>query len=123
MQVDNKTNPRLESYQKSVNLWNDLRQEKTSIKLCQKITKISKSTYFRYKRKICVYKSDAQLPSKRPKNVNKPKWGAFEQEKIVQIRKQNPTYGKAKICVILRRDFGLAISESTVGRILSMLLR
>ena len=41
---------------------------------------------------------------------------------IYTIRKENPTYGKAKITVILRRDHNITISESTVGRIIKKLI-
>jgi len=39
-----------------------------------------------------------------------------------RIRKENLTYGKAKIAVILKRDHGIQFSESTVGRILKHLM-
>ena len=39
-----------------------------------------------------------------------------------KLRKENPTYGKAKIAVILKRDHGQTLSESTVGRILKHLM-
>jgi transposase InsO family protein len=41
---------------------------------------------------------------------------------VLKLRRENPTYGKAKISVILKRDHGVRISESTVGRILKHLL-
>ena len=41
---------------------------------------------------------------------------------VLAIGRENPTYGKDKIAVILKRDHGGAISASTVGRILPHLL-
>lgn len=41
---------------------------------------------------------------------------------VLCIRRENPTYGKEKIAVIIRRDHGATISDSTVGRILKVLL-
>jgi transposase InsO family protein len=41
---------------------------------------------------------------------------------ILNLRKENPTYGKAKIAVIIKRDHGLCISESSVGRLLKRLV-
>ena len=38
-----------------------------------------------------------------------------------KIRLEHPTYGKAKIAVILNRDYNVEISESSVGRILKTL--
>ena len=40
---------------------------------------------------------------------------------MLQIRRANPTYGKEKIAIILKRDHGQTISQSTVGRILKCL--
>ena len=79
----------------------------------QKLVGISRATYYRRKRwlKCPIFRS------KRPKNVRQSKFGAEVYSFIRQIRTENKTYGKAKICVILRRDFGVEISESSVGRI------
>ena len=60
-------------------------------------------------------------PSKRPLKLNKPRWGESEKQLVLEIRRENPTYGKAKIAVIIKRDYEKQISESTVGRILSHL--
>jgi predicted transcriptional regulator len=49
-------------------------------------------------------------------------WGEPQLELILQIRRENPTYGKAKISPILRRNQGPDLSESTVGRMLKVLL-
>ncbi len=43
-------------------------------------------------------------------------------QRVLSLRLENPTYGKAKIAVILKRDFGLQMSESTIGRILKFLM-
>lgn len=60
-------------------------------------------------------------PSKKPKRLNKPKWGESQKQLVLQIRRENPTYGKEKIAIILKRDHGQTISQSTVGRILKFL--
>jgi len=39
-------------------------------------------------------------------------------ELIVSIRGEHPAWSKHKIAVILRRDYGITLSVSTVGRIL-----
>jgi transposase InsO family protein len=57
-------------------------------------------------------------PSKKPKTLNKPHWGEAEKQSVLKLRRQNLTYGKAKIAVILKRDHGQRLSESTVSRIL-----
>jgi len=60
-------------------------------------------------------------PSKKPKNLNKPKWGEEQKQLVLRMRRGNPIYGKAKIAVILKRNHAQTISESTVGRILKSL--
>ena len=40
---------------------------------------------------------------------------------VLQIHCENPTYGKAKIVVILKRSHECNFSESTIGRILAHL--
>jgi hypothetical protein len=41
---------------------------------------------------------------------------------VLQLRRQHRTYGMAKLTVILARDHGVRISESTVGRIVADLM-
>lgn len=43
-------------------------------------------------------------PSKKPKALNKPRWGEAELQLFLKIRRENPTYGKEKIAVILNQD-------------------
>lgn len=38
-------------------------------------------------------------------------------EAVLIIRRRNPTYGKEKIAVILKRDFSINLSTSSVGRL------
>jgi putative transposase len=42
---------------------------------------------------------------------------------VLLLRKESKAYGKFKIAIILKRDHGLNISESTVGRILKHLMK
>jgi site-specific recombinase XerD len=60
--------------------------------------------------------------SKRPRSVRQSKIPQVFIDKILLIRKDNPTYGKAKIAVILLRDFTIRLSESSVGRVLKKLM-
>ena len=80
----------------------------------QELIGISRATYYRKKNwlKLRIYKS------KRPKRVRQSRFGPDVYELIKKIRAKNKTYGKAKICVILRRDFDIDISESSTGRIM-----
>lgn len=55
--------------------------------------------------------------SRKPKNVREPTTCWDTVIRIVQLRKQYPTWSKYKIRVLLKRE-GIEVSASTVGRIL-----
>lgn len=111
----------LEKYQEGVLRWDKLKAEGVTDRTCYEITGISRATYFRHKKILTELHQGIFPPSKRPKRLNKPRWGESEKQKVLRIRRENPTYGKGKIAVILRRDQHLSLSESTVGRILKQL--
>lgn len=108
-------------YEKPVNLWKKLKSEAVSDQTCQQVVGISKASYYRYQRRLQDLARGILPPSKRPRFLRKPLWGESEKQQVLSIRRENPTYGKAKIAVILKRDFNLPISQSTVGRILKHL--
>ena len=110
---DKKADPK---YLEPVALWDQLKSQGVSDAGCAAIIGISRATYFRYKSHV-----RQNRPAKKPRNINTRCWGESEKQRVLQVRRANPTYGKAKIQVILKRDFGLFISESTVGRILRYL--
>jgi putative transposase len=63
------------------------------------------------------------LPSKRPQHLRQPQWTEAQLQQLLALRRAYPTYGKAKLAVILKRDHGWMFSESTIGRMLTLLLR
>ena len=76
------------------------------------------------KRPYWAIQAGHAFPScKARKNHNKPKWGEAERQLVLSLRRQNPTYGKDKIAIILKSDQNTVISPSTVGRILDELKR
>ena len=87
------------------------------------ITGISRSTYYRRKKGIRIYGiKGLEYRSRRPHNKRQSKVPAVYKDLILKIRLENPTYGKAKIKIILQRDHQIILSESTVGRILKSLM-
>lgn len=109
------------TYEDGVGKWKKLKQENVSDQVCQEMAGISRATYYRHRRILNELAKGINPPSKKPRNLNKPKWGESEKQIVLRIRRENPTYGKAKIAVILRRNHAQTISESTVGRILKSL--
>ena len=110
-------------YKTSVQTWWKLKAQGVSDKICQEITGISRATFFRRQKALESLNLWLTLPSKRPKNLRKPLWGEAHVQQVLAVRRANPTYGKAKIAQILRRDDGSTLSESTVGRILKSLMK
>ena len=81
---------------------------------------ISKSCFFKWRARFV----NSGLPgletqSNRPANVRKPTTPPDVVAAIRTLRKDNPEYSKYKLQVILKRDYGYHVSDSTVGRIIS----
>jgi transposase InsO family protein len=110
-----------QKYQHQVQRWEKLASENVSLKLIQEIVGISRATYYRHRNILRKLERGIIPPSKRPHKLNKPKWGESHKQLVLQIRRENPTYGKEKIAIILKRDYKQTIGESTVGRILRFL--
>lgn len=60
--------------------------------------------------------------SRRPRRCPRKRWSPALTRRLIQLRKQYPGWGKRKLAVLLQRE-GYAVSESTVGRRISDLLR
>jgi transposase len=89
-----------------------------------KVAGISRSTYYRRKKLVATLGIKGFInKSKRPKRIRDSKIPKEVIELVLQIRQANPTYGKAKIAVILKRDYQVPYSESSIGRIISQLIK
>lgn len=55
--------------------------------------------------------------SKKPKTFRKKEISFPVTRKVIKVRKANPAWGKVKVAVILKRDYGILISPSSVNRI------
>jgi Fe2+ or Zn2+ uptake regulation protein len=103
--------------------WERLKERSGGEKIAQERLEISRATYYRRKKALADMLQGTWMPSsRRPKHTRMRCWGEHQRELILKIRQENPTYGKRKIAVILRRDHGQTLSESTVGRILHLLM-
>lgn len=56
--------------------------------------------------------------SHRPRHVRTPTTPLDQSDLVRTLRKRNPEYSKYKLAVILRRDHDIALSASTIGRII-----
>lgn len=62
-----------------------------------------------------------ELRSRRPRRVRRPLWTSGLVRAVEDIRADNPMWGKRKLAWLLRRE-GVAVSASTIGRILKSLV-
>ena len=85
-----------ELYETSVDKWREAKENGGNQDFCKKYSGISRSTYFRRKKILTKLAQGITPPTKRPQHVNKPRWGEAQKQLILNIRRENPTYGKAK---------------------------
>ena len=60
--------------------------------------------------------------SRRPWCCRRKRWAPELTQCLIQLRRAHPGWGKRKLTVLLQRE-GYAVSESTIGRMISELLR
>lgn len=110
-----------QTYINQVRKWQKLKAEGVSDKICQEFVGISRASFYRAKNILKELERGIMPPSKRPKKVNKPQWTEAHAQLVLKIRRDNPTYGRKKIAIIIKRDHAIELSESTVGRIIVVL--
>ena len=80
---------------------------------------LAKSTYYDWQRAFRRGGAKALKPSStRPRTVRQRRWTDADDRAVLKLRAKHPYMGKARLRTMLARD-GLALSVSTVGRILS----
>lgn len=109
-------------YELSVQKWRKLKAAGHADAFCQTIVGISRATYYRHETILKQLDKGIPPPTRRPNKVRKPLWTPEQIQSVLQLRRENLTYGKAKIAVILQRDNNINLSESSVGRILKNLM-
>ena len=110
--------------QKLLGDWELLKKRKVPDREIAKITGISRASFYRRKKAIRNYGlSGLKRRSTRPKTFRISKIPQSTIDLIVKLRQENPTYGKAKLAIILARDHQIKLSESSVGRCLNKLMQ
>ncbi len=118
-EYSSKVNIRLEK----INLFNKLRSEGCSIETTCDVLKIKQSTLYRWRKNYKTFGlSGLEEESKRPHKTRKAEWKQHIVQKILDLRRSNPLYGKYKIAFLLKRDYQIIVSVSTVGRIIGYLV-
>lgn len=107
-----------------IKLLEKLKSEGCSVETALAALKIPQSTLYRWKKNYKIFGlSGLEEESTRPQNLRKAGWKLRDMQKILELRRKNPLYGKAKIAVLLKRDHGIKLSESTVGRIITYYIK
>jgi transposase InsO family protein len=84
---------------------------------------ISRQSFYRWKRRFDRHDlTTLEGRSHRPRKVRHPTWTPALAERVLDLRKKYPHWGKDKLVVLLRREKRI-VSASMVGRILTQLKR
>ena len=108
---------------KKLELYDKLKSEGCRASLCLQAIGWSKAKYYRWlKRYQTQGWTGLENQSRRPKATRPRQWTKQQAQAVLHLRTRYPLWGKRKLWKILVRDQHMTLSESTVGRILSMLL-
>lgn len=110
--------------EKKIKLYDQLRRERCGEKTALEAINVSRSTLFRWRRKYHrMSLSGLENQSKAPKNVRTKTWDRKLENYVLAIRRSNILYGKHKVRAVLERDHRIKASASTIGRIISNLIK
>lgn len=100
------------------------RQSGENVSLTCRHFGISRETFYRWQRRYNArdLRTLEDRP-RRPKKCRKPTWTPEQVAAVKALREEYPCWGKQKLAVLLRRDQGMVVSASMVGRILGHLKR
>jgi len=109
---------------KKIRQYKALKQDHCSDNVVFKILEVPRSTLLRWQK---LYQelgpSGLANQSRAPNKIPKIKYSKELVKLVLKIRKENPTWGKGKINAILKREYDMKSSVSTVGRIINMLIQ
>ena len=109
--------------EKKLKMYDKLIVENCSQPVALEAIGISRATLYRWKERYREFGLEGlEDESRSPIRKRKPTWGPKEKQYIVKLRRQYPIWGKIKIQTILKRDYRINISASTVGRIIKNLV-
>lgn len=81
--------------------------------------KTTRATYYRWIKRYKEFGlAGLENESRRPNKVRKPRWTIEAERIVIEKRKQYKLWGKHKLAVIIKRELGVVIKPSTIGRIL-----
>ena len=105
-------------------LFDKLRASGCSESLTLEALKVPRATFYHWKKRykkhgLAGLEKQDTIPFRRRQR----QWSPSLEQTVLNLRRQNPLYGKNKIVMILKRDWNIAASVSTVGRIITDLIK
>ena len=101
-----------------------LLSEGTEESIALEALSLKRSTYYRWKKNYTVLGlSGLEDESRRPHKLRKESWDRKTELNVYHLRMKYPLWGKQKITVMYKRKYGGNTSESTIGRILTKLIK
>jgi putative transposase len=94
------------------------------VEVAARAFQVHRSTIYRWLERYEPYRLRLLEPrSRAPKQRSRPVvWTAHDEALIIAVRTAHPRWGKAKLTVLLKAQ-GCTLSESTIGRLLTRLIR
>jgi transposase len=83
----------------------------------------SRSSIYRWKKRYKNGLSGLEDSNRAPESVRTACWSQALENHVLALRRINILYGKYKVHAILKRDYGITASVSTIGRIISKLIK
>ena len=107
-----------------IKMYRELKKQHCDEDIIFKILNVPRSTFYRWNNLYNNFGlSGLENASKAPINCPRVKYDKEIEKLVLKIRRENPIWGKKKIYIILKRDYQINTSISTVGRIISKLIK
>lgn len=96
---------------------------------CEEITifqalQVSRATLFRWQK---YYQEDGleglNSISRKPHKIREPVFQKSIEKIVLKCRKKYPLFGKYKIQILMRKEYGINATVSTIGRVISQLIK
>lgn len=107
-------NSEAERRRDAVERWRGAMREGLTAEKAARAAGVPRATLYRWEKQ-------PEAKSRRPHRVRQPQWSSALAKAVQDVRSDNPMWGKRKLAALLRRQ-GVAVSTSTVGRILRTLM-
>ena len=122
--VNKKDFQEIEFRREKLNLWDKLKFQACEESLIEEVISISRATIFRWKKLLKEYgKEGLESASRRPDRVRKAVKQKQLEPLVFKLRQKYPLFGKHKIRAMLIEECGILASASTIGVIISRLIK